>query len=211
MGTPTCRHVSRAGTGRERFQLRRGMTHALERIVRLGHSSKITARRPSLPRICSSSSVAARLNDHFRGSCRRTWRPDLPEGEAKSEALRGAVRARVYMPTPLVYQGILYVLANNGLLAPTTCNRRGLYRQRLPLIVSGFSASPVAADGNFTFQTKTGHACHRSRADFKHLARIRWVNADGYSCLVGWSDVRLRPRACSPSDESIENLESHAK
>ena len=39
------------------------------------------------------------------------------------------------MPTPLVYKGILYVLANNGVLdAYDLRSGEELYRQRLPLI-----------------------------------------------------------------------------
>ena len=51
----------------------------------------------------------------------------------------GAGRARgSYMPTPLVYNGMLYVLANNGVLdAYDVKTGAEVYRQRLPLIGSG--------------------------------------------------------------------------
>ncbi len=51
------------------------------------------------------------------------------------------------MPTPLIYKGILYVLANNGVLdAYNLQSGDEVYRQRLSLVGSGFSASPVAAN-----------------------------------------------------------------
>ena len=41
----------------------------------------------------------------------------MPEGKATSEAIAWSRTGRgSYMPTPLIYNGILYVLANNGLL-----------------------------------------------------------------------------------------------
>ena len=61
------------------------------------------------------------------------------------------------MPTPLIYHGILYVLANNGLLDVYNWQTgEELYRQRLPLVGSGFSASPVAADGKLYLSNEDG-------------------------------------------------------
>jgi outer membrane protein assembly factor BamB len=52
------------------------------------------------------------------------------------------------MPTPLVYRGHLYVLHNQGILDCYELETgREVYRQRLPHGGSGFSGSPVAADG----------------------------------------------------------------
>ena len=62
-----------------------------------------------------------------------------------------------YMSTPLFYRGLLYVLANNGVFDaydPVTGNE--VYRQRLPLVGSGFSASPVAADGKVYLANEDG-------------------------------------------------------
>ncbi len=117
---------------------------------RLGRSSKITAPTPIF------------ANDMFVVvSGRGPERPifvvragalgdiTLPEGKTTSEAVAWSRTGRgSYMPTPLIYDGILYVLANNGLLDAYDL-RTGdeVYRQRLPLIGSGYSASPVAADG----------------------------------------------------------------
>jgi outer membrane protein assembly factor BamB len=61
------------------------------------------------------------------------------------------------MPTPLAYNGVLYVLANNGVLdAYELKTGAELYRQRLPLVGSGFSASPVAADGKIYLSNEDG-------------------------------------------------------
>ena len=61
------------------------------------------------------------------------------------------------MPTPLSYRGNLYVLSNNGTLdAYNMKTGAELYRQRLPLIGSGFSASPVAADGKIYLSNEDG-------------------------------------------------------
>jgi outer membrane protein assembly factor BamB len=61
------------------------------------------------------------------------------------------------MPTPLVYDGIVYVLANNGVLdAYDVRTGAEVYRQRLPLVGSGYSASPVAADGRVYLSNEDG-------------------------------------------------------
>jgi outer membrane protein assembly factor BamB len=62
-----------------------------------------------------------------------------------------------YMPTPLAYQGILYVLANNGVFdAYDIETGNEIYRQRLEPVGSGFSASPVAADGKIYLTSEDG-------------------------------------------------------
>ena len=76
------------------------------------------------------------------------------------------------MPTPLAYQGVLYVLGNNGLFdAYDLQTGDEIYRQRLPVIGSGFSASPVAADGKIYLSNEDGEilvvAAGRT---FKHLS-----------------------------------------
>jgi outer membrane protein assembly factor BamB len=61
------------------------------------------------------------------------------------------------MPTPLAYKGILYVLGNNGLFdAYDVQTGAEIYRQRLPHPGSGFSASPVAADGRIYLSNEDG-------------------------------------------------------
>jgi outer membrane protein assembly factor BamB len=61
------------------------------------------------------------------------------------------------MPTPIAYQGILYVLANNGVFdAYEIETGKEIYRQRLEPVGSGFSASPVAADGKIYLTSEDG-------------------------------------------------------
>jgi outer membrane protein assembly factor BamB len=62
-----------------------------------------------------------------------------------------------YMPTPLAYEGILYVLGNNGVFdAYDLKTGAEIYRQRLEPVGSGFSASPVAADGRIYLPSEDG-------------------------------------------------------
>jgi len=61
------------------------------------------------------------------------------------------------MPTPLIYKGVLYVLANNGVLDTYDLRTgREIYRQRLDLIGSGYSASPIAADDRIYLSNEDG-------------------------------------------------------
>ena len=62
-----------------------------------------------------------------------------------------------YMPTPLIYQGLLYVLKNEGIF---TCfdlaTGEEKYQQRTPHQGSGFSGSPVASDGKIYLPSEDG-------------------------------------------------------
>src|SRR3972149_12226461 len=61
------------------------------------------------------------------------------------------------MPTPLIYDNLLYVLANNGVFdAYDLKTGEEIYRQRVPHPGSGFSASPVAADGRIYLSSEDG-------------------------------------------------------
>jgi hypothetical protein len=62
-----------------------------------------------------------------------------------------------YMPTPLVYDGILYVIGNAGIFdAYELATGAELYRERIPHQGSGFSASPVASDGKLYLASEDG-------------------------------------------------------
>ena len=76
------------------------------------------------------------------------------------------------MPTPLAYRGVLYMLANNGVFdAYEITTGKELYRQRLPLIGSGYSASPVAADGKIYLSNEDGEMLViQAGGTFAHLA-----------------------------------------
>jgi outer membrane protein assembly factor BamB/putative NIF3 family GTP cyclohydrolase 1 type 2 len=62
-----------------------------------------------------------------------------------------------YMPTPLIYDGLLYVLGNMGVLDCYVLETgEEVYRQRIPHAGSGFSASPVVADGKIYLSSEDG-------------------------------------------------------
>jgi outer membrane protein assembly factor BamB len=97
----------------------------------------------------------------------------LPEGETSSEGVAWSKTARgPYMPTPLAYQGRLYVLANNGVFdAYNLQTGAEVYRQRLPNVGSGFSASPVAADGKIYLSSEDGEVIVVAAGpEFRHIA-----------------------------------------
>lgn len=126
---------------------------------RLGRSSKITAPTPVFTDdmfVVASGRGPERPIFVVRAGARGDL--TLPDGKASSEAVVWSRTGRgSYMPTPLVYDGILYVLANNGLFdAYDLRTGEEVYRQRLPLVGSGFSASPVAADGKIYLSNEDG-------------------------------------------------------
>jgi outer membrane protein assembly factor BamB len=62
-----------------------------------------------------------------------------------------------YMPTPLIYQGLLYVFKNDGILSCyDLATGEEKYMQRIPHQGSGFSGSPVASDGKLYLPSEDG-------------------------------------------------------
>jgi outer membrane protein assembly factor BamB len=62
-----------------------------------------------------------------------------------------------YMPTPILLDGLLYVLGNAGVFdCYVAATGEEVYRQRIPHLGSGFSASPVAADGRIFLPSEDG-------------------------------------------------------
>jgi outer membrane protein assembly factor BamB len=126
---------------------------------RLGRSSKITAPTPLFADdkfVIASGRAPERPIFVVKAGARGDL--TLPGDKTASETVVWSRTGRgSYMPTPLVYDGILYVLANNGLLdAYDLKTGEEIYRQRLPLVGSGFSASPVAADGKLYLSNEDG-------------------------------------------------------
>jgi outer membrane protein assembly factor BamB len=126
---------------------------------RLGGSSKITAPTPVF---CDDmfAVVSGRGPERPIFVVKAGARGDLtlPEGKSNSEAIVWSRSGRgSYMPTPLIYEGILYVLGNNGLFdAYNLRTGEEVYRQRLPVVGSGFSASPVGSDGKIYLSNEDG-------------------------------------------------------
>lgn len=126
---------------------------------RLGRSSKITAPTPVFADdlfVVVSGRAPERPVFVVRPGARGDITP--PEGKDRNEAVVWSRTGRgSYMPTPLAYRGLLYVLSNNGLLdAYDLRTGEEVYRQRLPTVGSGFSASPVAADGRLYLSNEDG-------------------------------------------------------
>jgi outer membrane protein assembly factor BamB len=126
---------------------------------RLGHSSKITAPTPVYSAdqfLIASGRQPERPIFAVKASARGDL--TLPEGKSSSDAVVWSRTGRgSYMPTPLLYQGLLYVLNNNGLFDCYDWKTgEEIYRQRLPVIGSGFSASPVAGDGKIYLSNEDG-------------------------------------------------------
>jgi outer membrane protein assembly factor BamB len=126
---------------------------------RLGRSSKITAPTPIFDGdvlVVASGRGPERPIFVVKAGARGDL--TLPDGKTSSDNVIWSRTGRgSYMPTPLIYNGILYVLANNGTFdAYDLKTGAELYRQRLPVIGSGFSASPVAADGKIYLTNEDG-------------------------------------------------------
>jgi outer membrane protein assembly factor BamB len=126
---------------------------------RLGGSSKITAPTPIVGGgliIVASGRAPERPIFAIRpgGSGDLT----LPPGERSNSHVAWSWTQRgSYMPTPLAYEGLLYVLSNQGLLdAYDLVTGAEVYRQRILHRGSGFSASPVAADGRIFLSSEDG-------------------------------------------------------
>jgi outer membrane protein assembly factor BamB len=141
---------------------------------RLGGSSKITAPTPIFADdliVVASGRGPERPVFVVRPSARGDL--TLAEGKTSSESIVWSRTGRgSYMPTPLSYNGILYVLGNNGLFdAYNLKTGAEIYRQRLPTVGSGYSASPVAADGKIYLSNEDGEMLVIGAGDkFTHLA-----------------------------------------
>jgi outer membrane protein assembly factor BamB len=126
---------------------------------RLGRSSNITAptpvfdgdlivvmsgRRPNAPIFVLKAGASGDIT--------------LPEGATTGRSVVWTKeKAGSYMPAPIVYGGQLYVLKNQGILSCYDLRSGELrYEQRLPDVTSGFSASPVAADGKLYLPSEDG-------------------------------------------------------
>ena len=141
---------------------------------RLGGSSKITAPTPIFADdliVVASGRAPERpifvVKPGARGDLTLARDKTASDAIAWSRTGRGS-----YMPTPLAYRGLLYVLANNGVFdAYDLKSGKEIYRQRLPLVGSGFSASPVAADGKIYLSNEDGDMLVvRAGPTFAHVA-----------------------------------------
>ena len=130
-----------------------------EELWRLGGSSKITAPTPIFANgliIVASGRRPERPIFAVRPGARGDL--TLANGTTTSTEVAWSKTARgSYMPTPLVYDGILYALNNDGVFdAYEVETGKEIYRQRLDPVGSGFSASPIAADGRLYLSNEDG-------------------------------------------------------
>ncbi len=141
---------------------------------RLSGSSKITAPTPIFAEdliVVASGRAPERpifaVRPGARGDLTLASEQTASDSIAWSRSGRGS-----YMPTPLAYRSLLYVLANNGVFdAYDLKSGKEIYRQRLPLVGSGFSASPVAADGKIYLSNEDGDMLVvRAGPAFEHIA-----------------------------------------
>jgi outer membrane protein assembly factor BamB len=66
-------------------------------------------------------------------------------------------RGSPYMPTPIVYEDLLYVLTDNGVLGVYDVKTgTRVYQRRIAEGAGGFAASPVAAAGRIYFTSQDG-------------------------------------------------------
>jgi outer membrane protein assembly factor BamB len=126
---------------------------------KLGGSSLITAPTPFVANgliVVASGRAPERPLFAVRPGARGDL--TLAKDQTSSAAIAWSKTGRgSYMPTPLVYGGILYVLGNNGVFdAYELETGKEIYRQRIEPVGSGFSASPVAADGRIYLTSEDG-------------------------------------------------------
>ena len=126
---------------------------------RLGRSSRITAPTPVFDRDLIVVMSGRRPNAPIfvlkagaRGDI------TLPEkATTGGHVVWTRERSGSYMPTPVIYRGHLYVLKNEGILACyDLASGEQKYETRLEKVGSGFSASPVAADGKLYLSGEDG-------------------------------------------------------
>jgi outer membrane protein assembly factor BamB len=140
---------------------------------KLGGSSKITAPTPIFAdglHLIASGRQPERPVFAVRPGARGDL--TLAKGLTESASIVWSKTGRgSYMPTPLAYRGIVYILANNGVLdAYEPATGKEIYRERLPLVGSGYSASPIAADGKIYLSNEDGEMLIvEAGATFKHI------------------------------------------
>jgi outer membrane protein assembly factor BamB len=151
---------------------------------RIGRSSKITAPTPVFDEglfVIASGRAPERpifvVKPDARGDL------TLRDGETSNASVAWSKTGRgSYMPTPLIYKGLVYVLANNGVFdAYNLRTGEDVYRQRLPQVGNGFSASPVAADDKIYLSSEDGDVLVIAAGPtFKHIA----TNSMGESLMA---------------------------
>ena len=93
----------------------------------------------------------------LRGGPSRLVAMHLEPGGGARELWRYEKSFSGVIPSPLVYDGVLYFVKNGGILTAMDSETGKLLKQgRLRDAIDGYSASPVAADGKIYFPSETG-------------------------------------------------------
>jgi len=142
---------------------------------RLGGSSKITAPTPIFAKdlvIVASGRAPERPIFAIKPGGTGDITPAADVASTPNVPWRKTGRGS-YMPTPLVYQDLLYVLSNAGLFdAYNVVTGQDVYRQRIEHGGSGFSASPVATNGRIYLSSEDGDVfVIRAGATFELLSK----------------------------------------
>jgi len=126
---------------------------------RLGGSSQITAPTPIFSNNLIVVASGRRPNAPIF-AIRTGAKGDitLKDDQTQSDVIVWSkIRRGSYMPTPLIYEGLLYVLNNNGRLDCYDLETgEEYYRESVKHAGGGFSASPVAADGMIFLPSEDG-------------------------------------------------------
>ncbi len=129
-------------------------------------------------------------------------------------------RGGAYMQTPIVYDRLLYNCRINGVLSvyePRTGRR--LYQQRIGGGGSGFSASPVAADGKVYFSSEDGSVyVVKAGPEYELLAEnpmgetlmatpalsegVLYIRTRGHLVAISSAETADEARAAGPSSDS---------
>jgi len=142
---------------------------------RLGGSSKITAPTPIFTKDLIYV-VSGRRPEAPIFAIRPGANGDITlgrrQGQSESVAWRKLQRGS-YMPTPIVYEDLLYVIGNGGIFdCYDAASGEEIYRERIPHQGSGFSSSPVAADGRIYLSSEDGDVfVVQAGRQFKILSR----------------------------------------
>ena len=147
---------------------------------RLGGSSKITAPTPIFADdllVVASGRAPERPIFVVRPGARGDL--TLAAGQTKSDAIAWSRTGRgSYMPTPLIYQGLLYVLANNGVFdAYNLKTGEEVYRQRLTRSAAASARRRLPPTARSTSRTRTAR-CSSSQPDRRssRSPRTRWAS-----------------------------------
>ena len=110
------------------------------------------------------------------------------------------------IPTPLVYQGVIYFVKNGGILTALDIKTGAVLKTgRVTGALGGYSSSPVAADGKIYLASEDGNvAVLRAGADWEVLATANIGEACYATPALSAGDVYLR------TDEALYRFRAQA-